>query len=384
MSKKKYHVEIIYESEHKSKERINGDAVVQYKTNNETIFIIADGIGSGIKANISANLITSQMIKMLEVGFSLHEAINNIVRNLHKARTKDVPFAAFTVIKVLNNFYTSIYSYESPSPIFIEKGYAFIPEPKYHHIHNETIEEREIKLTPDRQILIITDGVSQAGMGFGKPKGWTVEGVKSFINNYLNSSVEIHKLPIEILNKTKEISGFVLYDDTTISLIRLKSAKIINILTGPPRNKEDDNSYIKDFLQEDGLKIICGSTTVEIYSRESGKEIKNISLSSAYSKPPRYYIDGVDIATEGAVVLNQVTNIIDEDVEKYDPDSAVSEIAILLNAADIINFKVGKAVNKGHSEILFKQMGLLSRSLVLKKLIKKLKNKGKLVNVTYY
>jgi len=384
MNKNRYHLEINYSQAIKKNERVCGDNITQFKTGKETIFIISDGIGSGIKANIASNLLSSQLIKMLEIGFSLRETINKIVKNMHKARSKDIPFSAFTIVKILNNLTATVYSYESPLPVFIEDNFAFIPTPVYHSVNNEIIAETELKLKKNNNIIIATDGITQAGMGYMLPHGWSIEGVRDYINKLLSADCIKEKIPDEIIANVKKISDNTMFDDATAALISLKTANVINILSGPPEKKESDEKYINDFIKDQGLKIICGSTTLEIYSRLANLNIKNTSIGGGYSKPPRYFIDGADIATEGCVVLNQVTNILDADINQYDPDSSVSEISVLLNAADIINFRVGKAQNPANKAIIFKQMGLLPRNKIIPRLIKKLKDKGKLVNTVYY
>jgi hypothetical protein len=49
------------------------------------------------------------------------------------------------------------------------------------------------------------------------------------------------------------------------------------------------------------------------------------NMSNAYHKPPSYDIKGIDYATEGAITLNQVYNILGETPEKLDLISSVSD-----------------------------------------------------------
>ena len=70
-------------------------------------------------------------------------------------------------------------------------------------------------------------------------------------------------------------------------------------------------------------------------------------MSNAFHKPPSYEIKGIDYATEGAVTLNQLYNILDEKADKLDPDSSVSNLYRLFHSADTINFIVGTATNPG-------------------------------------
>ena len=132
-----------------------------------------------------------------------------------------------------------------------------------------------------------------------------------------------------------------------------------------------------------GMRIVCGSSTSEIVARNLGRPVEIKTMSNAYHKPPSYYIKGIDYATEGAITLNQVYNILGEPPEKLEADSSVSDLYRFFHAADTINFLVGTAANTGHEHIVFRQMGIFPREVIVKLLAEKLKTMGKLVNILY-
>ncbi len=78
----------------------------------------------------------------------------------------------------------------------------------------------------------------------------------------------------------------------------------------------------------------------------------------------------------GAITLNQVYNILEESVDKLDKDSSVSELYKLLHSCDTINFIVGTAANPGHESIIFRQMGIFPRGIIVQLLADKLKRIG--------
>ena len=131
------------------------------------------------------------------------------------------------------------------------------------------------------------------------------------------------------------------------------------------------------------MRIVCGSSTAEIVARNLGRPVEIKTMSNAYHKPPSYHIKGIDYATEGAITLNQVYNILGEPPEKLEPDSSVSDLYRFFHAADTINFLVGTAANPGHEHIVFRQVGVVPREVIVKLLAEKLKSMGKLVNIIY-
>ena len=95
--------------------------------------------------------------------------------------------------------------------------------------------------------------------------------------------------------------------------------------------------------------------------------------------PPRYEIPGIDLVTEGAVTLNQVFNVLDEDMAEFTEDSGVTELCALLHVADRVNITAGGAKNQASGDISFRQCGILTRAHILPLIAEKLRADGKLV-----
>ena len=73
--------------------------------------------------------------------------------------------------------------------------------------------------------------------------------------------------------------------------------------------------FVKRLLAAEGIKVVCGSTTADVVARQMGKELQYAPPSASMNEPPEYHIDGIDLTTEGAIMLNQVYNILDEPPE---------------------------------------------------------------------
>ena len=67
---------------------------------------------------------------------------------------------------------------------------------------------------------------------------------------------------------------------------------MLNILTGLPKNKNNDNDICRKFVNSIGYKIILGSSTMKMYCRELNiqPDIKIISATQS----PQYFINGID------------------------------------------------------------------------------------------
>ncbi len=380
---KKY-IEVISAQTAKRPGDVCGDYIIVDRTPEATTVVLADGMGTGVKARVAAIMNASRLMELIRLGFSLREACKKVVDTLHEARTSNIPFAAFSVCRVLNSGHATIISYEMPSPILLSKHFAtYLPQQRFLPMGLEIVAEVNCTLEYEDGIILFSDGVSQAGMGNIYRMGWGVQNVSYFIDGILAQGVDIKDIPEKILAKVNEISWSNYGDDTTCVLLMCRESNVLNVLTGPPSKKTEDEKVVNRFMEMKGKKVVCGSTTVEMVSRIVKKPVKMKEVSEGFHKPPSYELEGVDYATEGAITLNQVYNIIDIDVEKLGPGSSVSDLARLFHESDIINFIVGTAANRAHKGLVFRQMGIFPREVIIKLLSDKLQKMGKLVSLEY-
>ena len=143
---------------------------------------------------------------------------------------------------------------------------------------------------------------------------------------------------------------------------------MLNILTGLPKNKKDDNSICNKFANAIGTKIILGSSTMKMYCRELNIE-PNIKINSA-THTPQYFINGINFASEGVITLNECYKILSD---KTSNNKDAIEIIKILKSEQEINFIIGTADNGEHQ--FYKQNNLLPRIEIIQKIIELLKNK---------
>ena len=150
--------------------------------------------------------------------------------------------------------------------------------------------------------------------------------------------------------------------------IILYNKKMLNILTGLPKNKNNDNDICRKFVNSIGYKIILGSSTMKMYCRELNIQ-PDIKINSA-TQSPQYFINGIDFANEGVITLNECYKILSGN--NSDNISAI-EVIKLIQKENEINFVVGTADNGQHQ--FYRQSNLLPRKEIIKKIIELLKDK---------
>ena len=152
-------------------------------------------------------------------------------------------------------------------------------------------------------------------------------------------------------------------------------------MTGPPVDPDTDTAMVTRFLATPGVHVVCGGKTAHLVARHQGVPLTVARGAHSPWCPPPYDLPGVDLATEGAVCLNQLLNILDLDPRELDHGDPVTRLHGILLRADRVRFVLGGAVNPASESLVFKQRGILRRRVVVPRLAEKLREMGKLVEV---
>lgn len=366
---------------HSSKNRGTtcGDVVDFYRTASSTVLVISDGLGSGIKANIAANMTISRIIKLMKQGHSQREAFASLMKTMNTNWGTEMPFAVFSVLKILNNGEATILSYEMPAPVFIGKREASVLKGRNMTIGKALISEYNCYVEPGEGILLFSDGVSQAGIGQAYSLGWDSKGVCEYSSELIQERVNNYEIPEYIHDMARRIWADSKGDDVTVAGLFCRPGKSVAVFSGPPLSKKDDGPTVRNFMLCEGSKVICGATTAKIFSKYSGRKLIVEQDDSSTVTPPAYFIEGIEHVTEGAVTLNQVYNLLDEPVGNIDDSSTVGKLLLLFNSADKITFFLGGSANIASEDILFRQQGILLRHKIIPLLADALRKKGKFV-----
>lgn len=364
----------------KKPDRACGDTCLIDRAKEVTTIIVADGIGSGGRAHIYATMCANRLMELLKQGFSAHESFERVVASMHEARKNDGPYAVFTLLRIRKKGEISILSYEMPETLFIGlNSHAGVLPRRALTMAGEVVYESNCFLDPSESIMLASDGVSQAGLGTTHRIGLTMKGAAEIVNDFLREGAEIREIPQMLLRYVREINGGTNGDDITILMAKARPGTVLNILTGPPADRDQDGAAVRDFMSREGFKAICGSTTADIVSRETGLPIKMEENPKSLIAPPCYFMEGINLVTEGAVTLNQVFNIIDKDPSLYRLDTGVTQLCYYMLLADRINIILGGAENVAHEDISFIQRGITPRHSIIRMVAEKLRILGKLV-----
>jgi hypothetical protein len=286
--------------------------------------------------------------------------------------------------RVRPNGETTILTYDAPPAVFVGRQAASVLGG--HTLENEPalVREAHCFLEAGEGLLLVSDGVTQAGLGCGLPEGLTIDGVARLAADCRSTGLSAAEIVRMTHRKARDLWGRVQRDDVTAAMLAARIGQPLTVLTGPPLSREADASVVRAFLETPGRKVICGASTAQMTARVLCKPLKVEQDHEAAFTPPRYFLDSIDLVTEGVVTLNQVLNLLGTDPTRYEPDDSVSTLASWLKEADRISFLVGQAPNLGGSDIAFVQQGIQPRTVVVPLLVRALEDQGKLVTCEWH
>ena len=117
----KLFVDAAWDSLHHYGEELCGDKVEIVRTEEYFLMVLADGLGSGVKANILATLTSKIIATMLSDGATLDEAVETMASTLPVCSERGIAYSTFTIIKVERNGNIYLAEFDNPSAVFFQE-----------------------------------------------------------------------------------------------------------------------------------------------------------------------------------------------------------------------------------------------------------------------
>lgn len=384
--------DIGYKSINHYGEQLCGDHVeIIEQDDDSTVVVLADGLGSGVKASILSTLTSKIISTMMAAGLSLEECVNTIAATLPVCSVRGVAYSTFSIIHIKNNEYAEIIQYDNPQVILLRNNKNYEYARMEMNIGGKKLFRSLIRLEENDIFVAMSDGCPHAGIGLAFNFGWKIQEITEFLEVMSLSGLTAKNLSTLLVEECDKLYGHKPGDDTTACVIRIRKREPMNILFGPPSNRDDNDRMMSLFFSKTGKHIVCGGTTSSIAARYLGKKVEATLSFENTDLPPIAKIEGVDLVTEGVITVNRVLEYAKDYLGEntmyehwnYKRDGASLICRMLFEEATDINFFVGRAINPAHQNPDLPINFNIKMNLV-EELTKCLRQMGKKIKVSYF
>ena len=372
-------------------EELCGDHVEIIERDEDSIIVLADGLGSGVKASILSTLTSKILSTMMANDIPLEECVSTIAATLPICKGRGLAYSTFTIIHIIDNAVAELIQFDNPHIILIRDcEICEYPENEV-TIDNKKIYKSTIKLQENDIFIAMSDGCPHAGIGRVFNFGWKREDIAEYMKTFAHVGYTAKTLSTMLVDECNRQYDFKPGDDTTSVVVRIRRRSPVNMLFGPPRNRDDADRMMSLFFSKEGKHIVCGGTTSSIAAQYLGKPLRASLCFERSDIPPMGEIEGVDLVTEGVITVSKVLEYARDALDKndlyeewsYQHDAASSICRLLFEEATDINFFVGRAVNPAHQNPDLPINFNIKMNLV-DELSECLKKMGKKVKVIYF
>lgn len=373
-------------------EQLCGDHVeIAGQGTDAEVIVLADGLGSGVKASILSTLTAKIISTMVAAGLRLEDCVETIAATLPVCSTRGIAYSTFTILRLVENERAEIIQYDNPPVILLREGKNVeLPTTKL-KVGGKEIFRADIALQENDVLLAMSDGVVHAGVGGVYNFGWRREDIVSFMESLWHVGFTAKTLATILMNQTNALYDGEPGDDATVCAVRIRSRMPVSLLCGPPSSPADDEAMMRQFFESEGKHIVCGGTTSTIAAKFLQRPLVADLDFPDPDIPPTATIEGTDLVTEGVITLNRVLEYAksylrdNRDFQRWSEgrDGASRIARILFEEATDIRFFVGCAVNPAHQNPDL-PINFNLKMRLIEQLSDSLSQMGKRIHTVYY
>lgn len=384
--------DIGYKSVNHYGEELCGDRVdVVEENENSTVVVLADGLGSGVKASILSTLTSKIISTMMAAGLPLEECVSTIAATLPVCSVRGVAYSTFTILHILNGDTMEMIQYDNPQVIVLRNGENYDYPKTEMLVKDKKIYKTTLKLQEEDVFIAMSDGCPHAGLGGKYNFGWKREEIVEYMTAVSYCGYTAKNMATMLVDECNKLYGGKPGDDATACVVKIRRRVPMNLLFGPPANRDDNERMLSLFFSKEGKHVVCGGTTSTIVAKYLGKPLRTSLHYERSDVPPTAEIEGVDLVTEGVITVNKVVEYAKDYLGEnkcyehwnFHRDGASRICQLLIEEATDIHFYVGRAVNPAHQNPDLPINFHIKMNLV-EELSDCLKKMGKRIKVSYF
>ena len=344
---------------HKQGEELCGDKVEIVKREDKTYLVLADGLGSGVMANILASLTSKIVATMLTQGAELEDVLETIASTLPVCSERHLAYSTFTFLELGVTGQAYLVEYDNPPMLLLRAGKRVEIPYEERDVAGKCVRQARFSICPEDVFVLMSDGVTHAGLGSYLDLGWRWENVATYMENAVLRDKSPRTLQNLLLQACKSLYNQTIRDDTSVCVCRARIPSQTCVMVGPPQNREQDRFLVDTLLSFEGNKVVCGGTTSKIVSKVSGRALTTQLDYITPEIPPVAKIEGVDLVTEGVVTMGRALELMRayaagdtgrDRVLQQGRDGAYLLAQLLVQKSTSVKFLVGRALNPAYDD----------------------------------
>lgn len=370
----------------KRAEELCGDSVEFLVKPDSAILVFSDGLGSGVKASILSTLTTRIATRMLDEGLPLDEVVQTVSETLPICRVRKIAYSTFSMAQLFTEGNAKLVAYDNPPPVLVRRGKIRHLPYEEREVGGKRLSDYSFLLRPGDWLVLVSDGVINAGIGGAYPLGWGWDEMAKYLEGHVHESLSAEGLAEKLARVVEDLYEGPPGDDVSVVVVKARWKRVVVVFTGPPVEKEDDERAVEALMSSPGRRVVCGGTTANIVARQLGRGITVDLETGTDAVPATGRVEGIDLVTEGTLTLTKALEIMRSkepgDELKLKVDGA-SCLVVLLTEADEVRILVGRAMNPAHQNPnLPKNLGL--KAQIVQGLGEELRRNGKQVEVEFF
>ncbi len=389
----KLYIDFGFRSINHAGEEVCGDRVETKRTEKRFIGVLADGMGSGVKANILSTMGSAILSTMLLGGESVESAVDAVIRTLPVCSERGMNYCTFSVVTIDGEGVARLTEFDNPQAWIIRNRQIVLPERESRVVEGKKIWESSLPMIEGDVIVITSDGAVNAGRDNQFSFQWTWDSVARWLTERAHQFPSALRLAVELVGAVDNLYGGRPTDDVTAMVIRIPYTQTVNLMYGPPEYPEDDQFMVHEFMDSEGIKIICGGTTSNIVSRVMNLPLETLPDTAADGVPPISFMGEVDLVTEGVLTMTRAGDIMERyfqagysgaDFQELDAQNGAAFLAKqLVEGCTTLRAFIGRAKNPAY-EGKDVPLDLDMKLKAVERICRLLKTHGRTVEEYYY
>ena len=200
--------DIGYHSLLKYGEQLCGDHVEVVGLNEDTTTIVlADGLGSGVKASILSTLTSRIISTMIAEGLPIEDCVSTIAATLPVCSERQVAYSTFTILRLIDNREVEVIEYDNPAVILLRDGKNYEFPRTTLNIGGKTIRKSRFALRENDIFVALSDGCLYAGVGMELNFGWERKDIIEFLETLYDVGFTAKTLTTILLDECYKLYG---------------------------------------------------------------------------------------------------------------------------------------------------------------------------------